>query len=82
MKVLVAVDDSDFSRHALAWVLDHLFPVVPAAADQPAEEPHHPALVLVHALEPLRHIMYPVGPGIYIHETPRWSPFCFFGYFL
>jgi hypothetical protein len=26
MKALVAVDDSDGSRHVLAWVLDHLFP--------------------------------------------------------
>jgi len=64
MKVLVAVDDSDFSRHALAWVLDHLFFPSPAAADQPpAAEPRRPELVLVHALEPLRHVMYPVGPG-------------------
>ncbi|OEL37596.1 hypothetical protein BAE44_0001385 [Dichanthelium oligosanthes] len=68
MKVLVAVDDSDFSRHALAWVLDHLFP---AAADPPAAEPR-PALVLVlvHALEPLRHIMYPVGPGSAVYGEP------------
>lgn len=60
MKVLVAVDDSDGSRHALAWVLDHLFP----AAEQPHQEEPAPALVLVHAQEPLRHVMmYPVGPG-------------------
>ncbi|RCV42787.1 hypothetical protein SETIT_9G243700v2 [Setaria italica] len=69
MKVLVAVDDSDFSRHALAWVLDHLFPFPAAAADQPAEEPR-PALVLVHALEPLRHIMYPIGPGSAVYGAP------------
>jgi hypothetical protein len=62
MKVLVAVDDSDGSRHALAWVLDHLFP---AAEQQHEEEPQPPpVLVLVHAQEPLRHVMmYPVGPG-------------------
>jgi hypothetical protein len=62
MKVLMAVDDSDFSWHALAWVLDHLFFPSPAA-DQPAAAEHRPELVLVHALEPLRHVMYPVGPG-------------------
>ncbi|GJM84632.1 hypothetical protein PR202_ga00321 [Eleusine coracana subsp. coracana] len=50
MKVLVAVDDSDGSRHALAWVLDHL-------VEQQQQ------LVLVHAHEPLHHFMYPVGPG-------------------
>ncbi|XP_039784218.1 universal stress protein YxiE-like isoform X1 [Panicum virgatum] len=71
MKVLVAVDDSDFSRHALAWVLDHLFFPSPAAADQPpAAEPRRPELVLVHALEPLRHVMYPVGPGSAVYGAP------------
>ncbi|CAN6288131.1 unnamed protein product [Urochloa humidicola] len=65
MKVVVALDDSDFSRHALAWVLDHLFP--PAAAD--IEQPP-PELVLVHALEPLRHVMYPVGPGSAVYGAP------------
>jgi hypothetical protein len=56
MKVLVAVDDSDGSRHALTWVLDHLVPA--DGAEQP-----RPTLVLVHAHEPLHHVMYPVGPG-------------------
>ncbi|RLN42195.1 hypothetical protein C2845_PM01G41720 [Panicum miliaceum] len=68
MKVAVAVDDSDFSRHAVAWVLDHLFFPSPDA-DQPAAEPR-PELVLVHALEPLRHIMYPVGPGSAVYGAP------------
>ncbi|KAF8672593.1 hypothetical protein HU200_049280 [Digitaria exilis] len=69
MKVVAAVDDSDFSRHALAWVLDHLFPA--AAADEKAEvETLRPALVLVHALEPLRHVMYPVGPGSAVYGAP------------
>ncbi|XP_066341617.1 uncharacterized protein [Miscanthus floridulus] len=69
MKVLVAVDDSDGSRHALAWVLDHLFP---AAEQQHEEEPQPPpALVLVHAQEPLRHVMmYPVGPGSAVYGAP------------
>ncbi|KAG0549417.1 hypothetical protein BDA96_01G254200 [Sorghum bicolor] len=67
MKVLVAVDDSDGSRHALAWVLDHLFP----AAEQPHQEEPQPALVLVHAQEPLRHVMmYPVGPGSAVYGAP------------
>ncbi|KAL5224703.1 hypothetical protein ABZP36_011342 [Zizania latifolia] len=67
MKVLVAVDDSRGSHRALAWVLDHLF--LPAAAAEHGEEetqPDHeaaPELVLVHAMEPLHHVMYPVGPG-------------------
>ncbi|CAL4916873.1 unnamed protein product [Urochloa decumbens] len=67
MKVVVALDDSDFSRHALAWALDHLFPAAGADADQPAPRPE---LVLVHALEPLRHIMYPVGPGSAVYGAP------------
>ncbi|XP_062201346.1 uncharacterized protein LOC133903885 [Phragmites australis] len=62
MKVLVAVDDSDGNRHALAWVLDHLFP----AADQQPRA----ALVHVHAQEPLRHIMYPAGPGPAVYGAP------------
>lgn len=69
MKVVVAMDDSDFSRHALAWVLEHLFP---AGADEQvvAEVEPQPALVLVHALEPLRHVMYPVGPGSAVYGAP------------
>ncbi|CAN6305083.1 unnamed protein product [Urochloa humidicola] len=72
MKVVVALDDSDFSRHALAWVLDHLFPpAADADHDQPAAaEPRPEQLVLVHALEPLRHIMYPVGPGSAVYGAP------------
>ncbi|PUZ38938.1 hypothetical protein GQ55_9G236700 [Panicum hallii var. hallii] len=69
MKVLMAVDDSDFSWHALAWVLDHLFFPSPAA-DQPAAAEPRPELVLVHALEPLRHVMYPVGPGSAVYGAP------------
>ncbi|KAG2537927.1 universal stress protein YxiE-like [Panicum virgatum] len=71
MKVLVAVDDSDFSRHALAWALDHLFFLPSPAADQPAAEAEPRAeLALVHALEPLRHVMYPVGPGSAVYGAP------------
>uniref|UniRef100_A0A0D9XJZ8 UspA domain-containing protein n=1 Tax=Leersia perrieri TaxID=77586 RepID=A0A0D9XJZ8_9ORYZ len=64
MKVLVAVDDSPGSHHALAWVLDHLFFPASAAGDeqQPQPRPDH-ELVLVHAVEPLHHVMFPVGPG-------------------
>uniref|UniRef100_A0A0E0BAW5 UspA domain-containing protein n=1 Tax=Oryza glumipatula TaxID=40148 RepID=A0A0E0BAW5_9ORYZ len=71
MKVLVAVDDSRGSHRALSWVLDHLF--FPAATGDGGEEeeqvprPDHeaaaPELVLVHAMEPLHHVMFPVGPG-------------------
>ncbi|KAF0929735.1 hypothetical protein E2562_024427 [Oryza meyeriana var. granulata] len=73
MKVLVAIDDSRGSHRALAWVLDHLF--FPAATggvghhndeeEEQVSRPDHeaPELVLVHAMEPLHHVMYPVGPG-------------------
>lgn len=60
MKVLVAVDDSRGSHHALAWVLRHLF--LPAAAEKEQDQ-EAPELVLVHAQEPLHYVMYPVGPG-------------------
>ncbi|WVZ59068.1 hypothetical protein U9M48_009269 [Paspalum notatum var. saurae] len=70
MKVVVAVDDSDGSRHALAWVLDHLL----VAEQEPEPEPERqppPELVVVHAHEPLRHIvMYPVGPGSAVYGAP------------
>ncbi|XP_040384374.1 universal stress protein YxiE-like [Oryza brachyantha] len=73
MKVLVAVDDSRGSHRALAWVLDHLFFFPAAGGDGhgeegleqqvPRPEREGPELVLVHAMEPLHHVMFPVGPG-------------------
>lgn len=66
MKVLVAVDDSSGSHRALAWVLDHLFFPAAATGDGGEEEQvprPAPELVLVHAMEPLHHVMFPVGPG-------------------
>lgn len=70
MKVLIALDDSGGSHHALDWVLRCLFPV--GNGYQPATEARH-ELVLVHALEPLHHPMCPVGrPGDDQHHgTPR-----------
>uniref|UniRef100_A0A0E0M7Z0 UspA domain-containing protein n=1 Tax=Oryza punctata TaxID=4537 RepID=A0A0E0M7Z0_ORYPU len=76
MKVLVAVDDSRGSHRALAWVLDHLF--FPAAGDDCGREEEEvprpvleaaPELVLVHAMEPLHHVMFPVGPGSAVYGT-------------
>ncbi|XP_020150328.1 uncharacterized protein [Aegilops tauschii subsp. strangulata] len=67
MKVLVALDDSGGSHHALDWVLRCLFP----AGDQPATEEARHELVLVHALEPLHHAMCPVGgPGSAVYGAP------------
>ncbi|BAF26591.1 uncharacterized protein [Oryza sativa Japonica Group] len=66
MKVLVAVDDSRGSHRALSWVLDHLFFPAAATGDGGEEEQvprPAPELVLVHAIEPLHHVMFPVGPG-------------------
>ncbi|KAM3274099.1 hypothetical protein ACQJBY_043343 [Aegilops geniculata] len=67
MKVLVALDDSGGSHHALDWVLRCLFPV----GDQPAADEARHELVLVHALEPLHHAMCPVGgPGSAVYGAP------------
>ncbi|KAF7058161.1 hypothetical protein CFC21_065283 [Triticum aestivum] len=68
MKVVVALDDSGGSHHALDWVLRSLFP----AGDQPATEEARHELVLVHALEPLHHAMCPVGgPGSAVYGAPE-----------
>ncbi|EEE51006.1 hypothetical protein OsJ_31633 [Oryza sativa Japonica Group] len=72
MKVLVAVDDRSTAVAATArWPGCSTTSSSPATGDGGEEEqvprPDHeaaaPELVLVHAMEPLHHVMFPVGPG-------------------
>ncbi|KAG8067803.1 hypothetical protein GUJ93_ZPchr0005g15298 [Zizania palustris] len=57
-RVVVAVDESEESMHALSWCLSNVVSV--AAANAPAAPP--PAVVLVHA-RPTRPLGYPVIDG-------------------
>jgi hypothetical protein len=70
--VLVAVDDRSTAVAATArWPGCSTTSSSPATGDGGEEEqvprPDHeaaaPELVLVHAMEPLHHVMFPVGPG-------------------
>lgn len=50
LKVLVAVDASEESLHALSWALDNVMRPNPAAA-----------LVVVHARQDAEHLAYPLA---------------------
>ncbi|KAJ8493091.1 hypothetical protein OPV22_014812 [Ensete ventricosum] len=64
MTVVVAVDESEGSLYALSWALDNLFPA--AVGGAPNKPQPLGRLVLVHAQQPLQHlIMHPVGPAAY-----------------
>ncbi|RZR72620.1 hypothetical protein BHM03_00014993 [Ensete ventricosum] len=59
MTVVVAVDESEGSLYALSWALDNLFPA--AVGGAPNKPQPLGRLVLVHAQQPLQHlIMHPV----------------------
>lgn len=65
MRVMVAMDESDFSFHALKWALDHVF-VTPEPAAEKTEEASPEEVdmvVLVHVQEPFVHYGFPAGPG-------------------
>ncbi|KAJ4978870.1 hypothetical protein NE237_009650 [Protea cynaroides] len=71
MKVMVAIDESEGSFHALKWVLDHLF-FLPssssageAAEAEPTQNHEQGMLILLHVQQPLVNYFVPAGPGIY-----------------
>ncbi|KAF0925797.1 hypothetical protein E2562_018453 [Oryza meyeriana var. granulata] len=70
-RVVVAVDESEESMHALSWCLSNV--VSSAAARAPAAAPP-PAVVLVHA-RPARPLYYPVidGAGYVLTQEVRDS---------
>ncbi|XP_021893934.1 universal stress protein A-like protein [Carica papaya] len=60
MKVMVAIDDSDYSFYALKWAIDNLFGamgVTPEASQEGG------MLTLLHAQEPFHQLAFPAGPG-------------------
>lgn len=61
MKVLVPVDESDGSIHALRWAVEHLFDNY-AAALEPAEQ-EQAAVTLVNVQPVFQPFIYPAGPG-------------------
>lgn len=54
MKILVAVDESEESMHALMWTIDHHL----VSANE------IDSLVVLHVQKPLELYAYPIGPGI------------------
>lgn len=60
MNVLVAIDDSEESFHALQWVLDKMFRPSPAAPEQETK-----VITIVHVVEPLPRYAFPGGYGLF-----------------
>ncbi|CAM0876267.1 unnamed protein product [Alopecurus aequalis] len=58
MKVVVAVDASEESLHALSWALDHVVRLHPGAS-----------LVVIHAQHRADHFVYPVAAHAYVPPT-------------
>ncbi|XP_042486849.1 uncharacterized protein LOC122067063 isoform X2 [Macadamia integrifolia] len=74
MKVMVAIDESQESFHALKWVFDHLFLFLPsfsssagvavaAAEAEATQNQEHGMVILVHVQQPLHHYIIPAGPA-------------------
>ncbi|KAL6141591.1 hypothetical protein ACLB2K_059879 [Fragaria x ananassa] len=60
-RVMVAVDESDWSSYALTWALDHLFINAPSTVE--GSEAEAAMVTLVHVTQPFQHIVYPLGPA-------------------
>lgn len=60
MKVVVAVDGSEASMHALGWVLDRLFT---STAGLPDTAERLGTLIVLHIQPPAHDVMQPVGSG-------------------
>ncbi|XP_042486840.1 uncharacterized protein LOC122067056 isoform X2 [Macadamia integrifolia] len=73
MKVMVAIDESEESFHALKWALDHLFFFMPsssssaggvaAAEAELTQNQEHGMVILVHVQQPFHYYIAPAGPG-------------------
>lgn len=64
MRVMVAVDESDWSFYALSWALDHLFINAPSTVEAgERQEGDLWKVTVVHVTEPFHHFLYPAGPG-------------------
>ncbi|GFQ02487.1 universal stress protein a-like protein [Phtheirospermum japonicum] len=64
VNVLVAIDESDGSFHALRWALDNIF-------SNYSEHPTH-SITLLNVQPVFQPFLYPAGPGIFIvvYATP------------
>ncbi|XVE96207.1 hypothetical protein REPUB_Repub02eG0201700 [Reevesia pubescens] len=62
MRVMVGIDESDQSFHALQWTLDNLVGGLTAPVPEPNEEPGL-LITLVHARQVFHRYGVPVGPG-------------------
>ncbi|XP_042486838.1 universal stress protein A-like protein isoform X1 [Macadamia integrifolia] len=75
MKVMVAIDESEESFHALKWALDHLFFFMPsssssaggvaAAEAELTQNQEHGMVILVHVQQPFHYYIAPAGPVDY-----------------
>ncbi|KAM0980859.1 hypothetical protein ACFX2J_013984 [Malus domestica] len=71
MRVMVAIDESDWSFYALKWALDHLFVVATdqvaistgTATVEAASQENVSMMTLVHVMQPFQHYVLPAGPG-------------------
>lgn len=59
-RVLVGLDESEESMHALKWALDNLFP---QTLEQQEEEVG--VVTLVTVTQPFQHYVFPAGPAVY-----------------
>ncbi|CAN6465074.1 unnamed protein product [Victoria cruziana] len=58
VRVLVALDESEGSLHALNWALDHLF--------GNADSRELRSLTILHVIQPFPQYFCPGGPGVYV----------------
>ncbi|KAE8715283.1 SYP121 protein [Hibiscus syriacus] len=63
MRVMVGIDESDESFHALQWTLDHVCGSITAAANQ--DGLRLMKLSLVHVHQTFHRLYVPAGPGAY-----------------
>ncbi|XP_050383326.1 uncharacterized protein LOC126800086 [Argentina anserina] len=68
MRVMVAIDESDWSFEALKWALDHLFLNAPSTVE--GDEGVAGTVTLVHVTQPFQPYVYPVGPGGAVYYPP------------
>ncbi|KAJ4978051.1 hypothetical protein NE237_008831 [Protea cynaroides] len=70
LKVMVAINESEGSVHALKWVLDHFFFLLSSSSAGEAAEAHESTqnheqgmLILLHVQQPFVNYYLPARPG-------------------
>ncbi|MCL7026907.1 hypothetical protein MKW94_003203 [Papaver nudicaule] len=70
MNVLVAIDDSEESLHALEWALDNLFPSGASASTEPADQTQNlGVLYLLNVQQPFQNYVFSAGGGPLMFAT-------------